>query len=201
MSGDAEAFREAIIGASLELGQACGEDGVTMRAIASKLGTSATTLYTCFESKAAIMRELRIRGAQILGRALITGFSAESAGAGLIEGSRAFLRFARENPWLYGLLVGSEAPLAEVLTESQQAGVERLSLEVRAVFGARRLEAGAPGDSNESFVRWFTAMHGLAALLINRRFAAGSLLRVEDFEAFAARYIEAAVGCILPKQG
>ena len=67
--GDVDAFREAIIGASLELGQALGEDGVTMRAIATKLGTSATTLYTCFESKAAIMRELRMRGLLMLARA------------------------------------------------------------------------------------------------------------------------------------
>lgn len=193
MTGDAEAFREAIIGASLELGQAYGEDGVTMRAIASKLGTSATTLYTCFESKAAIMRELRIRGAQIMGRALIDGFSSGEARAGMLEASRAFLRFARDNPWLYALLIASEAPLAEMLTEAQGNQVQRINEDVRAAFYGRCREAGIDGDVSEGFVQWFTAMHGITSMLINRRYGPASLLRIDDVEGFAERYIAGTV--------
>ena len=43
-------LRQAIIQASLELGQELGEEGLTMRGIASRLGVSATALYQHFES-------------------------------------------------------------------------------------------------------------------------------------------------------
>ncbi len=55
-------LREAIIEASLAIGTEVGEAGVTMRRIGGRLGVSATALYQHFESKEALLRELRLYG-------------------------------------------------------------------------------------------------------------------------------------------
>lgn len=195
-TGDAETFREAIIGASLELGQAYGEDGVTMRAIASKLGTSATTLYTCFESKAAIMRELRLRGTLSLGKSLIEGFDAPSPHECLLEISRRYVAFARDNPWLYTLLFVNETPTSEVVTGAQSERLQVLEREVTARF-LDRFEAFTgrrPLDARRLVVRWWAAAHGLASLLITRRVASDHLyLPVGDVEDFVELYVRGLV--------
>jgi AcrR family transcriptional regulator len=59
-------LRQGIIQTSLEIGSELGEEGLTMRGIAARLGVSATALYQHFESKASILREIRLYGADLL---------------------------------------------------------------------------------------------------------------------------------------
>ena len=195
-TSDAETFREAIIGASLELGQAYGEDGVTMRAIASKLGTSATTLYTCFESKAAIMRELRLRGTLSVGKSLLEAFDVASPRECLLEISRRYVAFARDNPWLYTLLFVNETPTAEVVTAPQSELLQALEREVTARLLDRFEEhtGRRPHDARRLVVRWWAAAHGLASLLITRRISSDNLyLPVGDVEDFVEHYVRGLV--------
>lgn len=191
-TSDAEAFREAIIGASLELGQAYGEDGVTMRAIAGKLGTSATTLYTCFESKAAIMRELRLRGMMSLGRSVLEGLDVADARECLIDISRRYLAFARDNPWLYTLLLIDESPTWEVLMPAQSDVLRGLERDVTSRFFERFVEftGRRPVDARRIVVRWWAGLHGLAALVITRRVGSETPhLPVGDLESFVEEYV------------
>lgn len=191
--GDAEAFREAIIGASLELGQAYGEDGVTMRAIAGKLGTSATTLYTCFDSKAAIMRELRVRGLLSVGRAVLDALSIADARECLLEVSRRYVAFARDNPWLYTVLFIGETPNAEVLSGTHAQVVTELENQVQQNFLEKfaTLAGGMPKDPRRLFARWWAAMHGIASLMITRRIRADHpFLPVGDLDALIEEYID-----------
>ena len=58
-------LKEAIIRVSVELGSQLGEEGLTMRAIAKRLGISATALYQHFDSKAAILQEIRLYGLRL----------------------------------------------------------------------------------------------------------------------------------------
>lgn len=195
-TGDAENFREAIIGASLELGHAHGEDGVTMRAIASRLGTSATTLYTCFESKAAIMRELRLRGVMSLGRSLIEGFELGDARECLLEVSRRYIAFARDNAWLYTVLFVDETPVAEAVTAAQAELIARLEVELTGRFLDRFIEFSGrrPPDARRILVRWWAGVHGLAALLITRRVRSEHrFLPVGDVDAFVEEYVRGVV--------
>jgi AcrR family transcriptional regulator len=200
-TGDADTFREAIIGASLELGQAYGEDGVTMRAIASKLGTSATTLYTCFESKAAIMRELRLRGVLSLGKSLLEALDIPGPRACLMEVSRRYVAFGRDNPWLYTLLFVDETPTAEVVTAAQSERLQALERELTGRFMERFMELGGlrPLDSRRVVVRWWAGVHGVASLLITRRVKSDQLyLPVGDVEAFVEDYLGGVVDGLAP---
>jgi len=193
---DAEAFREAIIGASLELGQSYGEDGVTMRAIAGKLGTSATTLYTCFDSKAAIMRELRVRGLLSVGRAVLEALTRADARECLLEVSRQYVAFARDNPWLYTVLFVGDTPNAEVLSGTHAHVVSELEANVRQNFLEKfaTLTGGMPKDPRRLVARWWASMHGLASLVITRRIRADHpFIPVGDVDTLIEDYIDGAM--------
>jgi AcrR family transcriptional regulator len=192
--GDAEAFREAIIGASLELGQAYGEDGVTMRAIASKLGTSATTLYTCFESKAAIMRELRLRGLQSIGRSILAALDIADPRESLLEATRRYISFARDNPWLYQLLMITETIVTDVVTDEQRGVLQNMYSDPQGV-GQRFLKkyedvtGHPPEDPNAVFAHWWSAVHGVCALAITRRLRADHpVVPIGDLDKFIDDY-------------
>lgn len=193
IGSDAEAFREAIIGASLELGQAYGEDGVTMRAIAGKLGTSATTLYTCFDSKAAIMRELRVRGLLSVGRTMLDALAIPDARECLLEVSRRYVAFARDNPWLYTVLFIGETPNSEALSGAHIQVVQQLEQEISASFLEKfaSLAGGVPKEPQRLFARWWAAMHGIASLLITRRIRTDHpFLPVGDIDGLIDDYID-----------
>jgi AcrR family transcriptional regulator len=200
--GDAETFREAIIGASLELGQAYGEDGVTMRAIASKLGTSATTLYTCFESKAAIMRELRLRGVMSLGRSMLDAFEVPDPRQCLLELSRRYVAFARENPWLYTVLFIEETPVTEIVTPAQAEVLAGLEVAITKRFSERffDLTHRHPTDPHRMVVRWWMSVHGLASLIITRRIKADHrYLPVGDVDDFVEESILGVIEALTSK--
>ena len=200
--GDAETFREAIIGASLELGQAYGEDGVTMRAIASKLGTSATTLYTCFESKAAIMRELRLRGVMSLGRSLLEAFALPDPRECLLEISRRYVAFARDNPWLYTVLFVEETPISEIVTPGQAEVLAGLEVAITKRFSERYFDLARrpPTNPHRMVVRWWMAVHGLASLIITRRIKADHrYLPVGDIDEFVEESVLGVIDTLTSK--
>jgi AcrR family transcriptional regulator len=197
---DAEAFRQAIIGASLELGQAYGEDGVTMRAIAGKLGTSATTLYTCFDSKAAIMRELRMRGLLSVGRSLLDALAIPDARECLLEVSRRYIAFARDNPWLYTVLFVGDTPNAEVLSGTHAQIIGELESQIRENFLEKfaAVAGGMVKDPRRLFTRWWAQLHGLASLIITRRIRSDHpFLPVGDLEALIEDYLDGVMLALL----
>jgi AcrR family transcriptional regulator len=197
--GDAEAFREAIIGASLELGQAYGEDGVTMRAIASKLGTSATTLYTCFESKAAIMRELRVRGLQSMGRLVREALEIHDARDSLREVTRRYIAFARENPWLYQLLMVAETIVTDIVTDDQREHLQGIYGGIREGFLQKYagVTGGPPVDEHRLFAQWWSAVHGVCALTITRRLRNDHPIIPLDVDRFIDEYVDGVVDWFL----
>jgi AcrR family transcriptional regulator len=164
-------LRDAILRASLELGSELGEDGLTMRAIAARLGVSVTALYHHFDGKPAILRGLRFWGADLLAAHLDPAYDRGEPAACLYQVSVRYVGFARDNPWLYRLLFAEQeedwrqfspaertrllAPNAKVhrcFVEAVQAGTFRSDLDVET----------AP------FIMW-AANHGLASLILGGR--------------------------------
>src|SRR5690606_8071818 len=99
-------LREAIIQTSLELGSQLGEEGLTMRGIASRLGVSATALYQHFESKASILREIRAYGIDLLYDAISPALEENGDPVEMLRDvTRRYINFARQNKWLYSVLM------------------------------------------------------------------------------------------------
>jgi AcrR family transcriptional regulator len=166
-------LREAIIQTSLELGSQLGEEGLTMRGIASRLGVSATALYQHFESKSSILREIRVYGIDLLYDAVNPALEQHGDPVEkLRDVTRRYIDFARDNKWLYSVLMEHDqlewtelAPeeihrtlrplraVREVMAEGREAGVWREGLDVELA----------------AFQLW-ASVHGLCSLLNNGRF-------------------------------
>ncbi|TPV93825.1 MAG: TetR/AcrR family transcriptional regulator [Myxococcales bacterium FL481] len=166
-----ENFRESIISASVELGSQLGEDGLTMRGIASKLGVSATALYQHFDSKSAILREIRFHGVDRLWGAIGATATIDDPYARTVAIAERYLEFAIANPWLYTVLMEHEQVDWSSLDEAEMQRMIRPLLFVQETLkqgqrcGAWRGEL----DPEMGAFRLWTAVHGLSSLIINGR--------------------------------
>jgi AcrR family transcriptional regulator len=166
-------LREAIIQTSLELGSQLGEEGLTMRGIASRLGVSATALYQHFESKTSILREIRVYGIDLLYDALSPALEQNPDPVErLREVTRRYIHFARENKWLYSVLMEHDQ------LEWSELGPDEIGRTLRPLRAVREAmvagkEAGVWHDELDvelaAFQLW-ASVHGLCSLLNNGRF-------------------------------
>lgn len=143
-----------------------------MRGIASRLGVSATALYQHFESKASILREIRVYGLQLLYDALQPALENPDPVERLRLVTRSYIEFARGNPWLYSVLMEHEQLEWEQLSPEE---ISRSLRPLRAVQQSMALgkERGVWRDDVNidlaAFQLWAT-VHGLCSLLNNGRF-------------------------------
>jgi AcrR family transcriptional regulator len=166
-------LREAIIQTSLELGSQLGEEGLTMRGIASRLGVSATALYQHFESKASILREIRVYGIDLLHDAISPALEENGDPVSkLREVVRRYIAFARENQWLYSVLMEHEQLEWTELAPEEIARSLRPLLAVREAMAAGK-QAGCwrvDVDVELAAFQLWASVHGLCSLLNNGRF-------------------------------
>ena len=144
-----------------------------MRGIASRLGVSATALYQHFESKASILREIRLYGIELLHDTLSSAVSEEVEP---IDKMRLIIRryidFARDNKWLYSVLMEHDLLEWDKLSQEEIAKTLRPLNSVRLAV-AQGKEAGVWRDDLNvelaAFQLWASA-HGICSLLNNGRF-------------------------------
>jgi AcrR family transcriptional regulator len=164
-------LKEAIISVGLQLGAELGEEGLTMRAIAGRLGVSATALYQCFESKASILRAIRFYGLEQLDKALATTTSVSDPVARLTVVCTRYIEFARQNPWLYSVLTDEEELDWSKLDEQEREIMLMPQRRVADCF-AEALERGqfhAGTDPRTAPLALLAAVHGAATMMIKRR--------------------------------
>jgi AcrR family transcriptional regulator len=180
--------RDAVIKASLQLGQEVGEEGLTMRALATRLGVSATSLYAIFDGKEAIVRELRVGAWHALADGLAPVLRLSDRRERLRAMCRAYLEFAGANPWLYALAM--EAPFVEDLEGDES---ERALGPARVALAA--LRDGAPAGTDDAqlrlaLVELWASLHGLATLLASGQLGPANHPALAQREPFADRYID-----------
>lgn len=133
-------MREAILGAARELVAEQGLDGLSMRAVAGRLGYSAAALYEYYPSKEDLLRGLYFEGAEGLGGRLqgaVRALSAETPTAEVFAAlGHAYRDYALTHPDLYRILFGELACVPpppegepqtgfDVLVAAAARGVER----------------------------------------------------------------------------
>lgn len=157
--------------ACLEIGSEAGEDGLTMRAIAARLGLSATGLYQHFDGKPAILRAVRFYGLELLGRHLDAAYQASAPIDRLAGESVRYVAFATENQWLYGVLMLGEEVDWTRATETERALATGLQARTVQCFA----DAIADGtfradlDVRVAPLQLWAANHGLATLIVGGR--------------------------------
>ncbi|MBX7080515.1 MAG: TetR/AcrR family transcriptional regulator [Nannocystaceae bacterium] len=197
-------LHDEIIRVSIEIGAEAGEEGLTMRAIASRLGMSSTGIYQHFDSKASILREIRFHGVGMLLEALTRGTAstqddAASDGAStapehqLRSMAHAYLGFARANPWLYRLLFDEEELDWSTLSSEEMRRALGPIVVTRETIaaGIARSSLRSDLDVDHSALLIWASLHGLASLLLSGRLSEGhAAFPVADLGRFVEAFVD-----------
>ena len=187
--------------AAIELGTELGEEGLTMRGIAARLGVSATALYQHFEGKASILRAIRFHGLDLMNKTIAPAFALEDPLEQIRECALLYINFARSNPWLYALLFGGETVDYDSLSEherqvlyySQQAG--QRSFELGKQSGKLRADLDV---ATAPFLMW-AANHGVAMLMITGRVSEQNpAFPIPNENEFIRAFVESEVRGFMP---
>ena len=164
-------LKEAIVRAAIELGTELGEEGLTMRGIAARLGVSATALYQHFEGKASILRAIRFHGLNLMNRSVAPAFEHEEPLEQIRESALLYINFARSNPWLYALLFGGEIVDYDSLNDGEREAIYYSQHAIQRAVARGKESGKLRGDidvATAPFLMW-AANHGVAMLLITGR--------------------------------
>ena len=173
-----------------------------MRGIAARLGVSATALYQHFESKAKILREIRLYGAELLQNEVWEPAAAiDDPAERLITAGRNYVEFARSHRWLYSVMMGSEQ------LDWSQHNAEEVELLLRPLKTFQAwLKEGAergcwrPGvEVGLASFRIWMAVHGLCTMLLTGRInESHPAFLSKDEAAFVDDFITSMIGCLKP---
>lgn len=167
-----------------------------MRAIAGRLGISATALYQHFESKASILREIRLHGIRLLMEQLGAAMDSDDRAVRLRDMCRAYVQFARTNPWLYKLLFQSDDVDWAALPQDERQEAMQPFEHARRTF-AEGVERGVLRDDldvDQAALLTWASLHGLASLVLQGRITEHHpAFPVPDLEAFSALFVDTLV--------
>jgi AcrR family transcriptional regulator len=157
-----EDIKSRIIAAARALHFERGPDAVTMRAVAERVGVTATALYRHFADKDAILREVTGEGSRLLGSHLFRALEAPTAIERLRATADAYLEFALAQPQAYRALFEPGADGVEESPLHRQRAAVRRFLRDRVREG---MDAGvlAEGDLDGMAVSLWAILHGLAS--------------------------------------
>lgn len=139
-----------------------GPEAVTMRAVAERVGVTATALYRHFADKETLLREVVGEGSRLLGSHLFRALEAPTPLARLRATADAYLDFAVAQPQAYrGLYDAPQEDDASPVARQQGAVRRFLRDRVREAMEAGDL---AEGDPDGVALTLWALVHGLATL-------------------------------------
>jgi AcrR family transcriptional regulator len=161
-------LREALVAAGIKLLNEKGRDALTLRACARAAGVSHAAPKHHFASLDDLLAEIAARGFERFVAALDRFSKAMETPAQKLEAmGRSYVKFATENAAIYDLMFrqGARGLSSPHLREAAQAAWRRLEVAV-----ANLDETAPPNDTKARATLVWSTVHGLATLLIDRRF-------------------------------
>ena len=156
-------IKSRIAGAARTLYLERGPEAVTMRAVAERVGVTATALYRHFPDKDALLKEVVGEGSRLLGSHLFRALEASTPLERLRATALAYLDFAVDQPQAYRALFDPTEGGDDTSPVHRQRGAVRRFLRDRVREG---MEAGviAQGDPDGVSLTLWSLLHGLASL-------------------------------------
>ncbi|MFY9639434.1 MAG: TetR/AcrR family transcriptional regulator [Rhodomicrobium sp.] len=176
--------RAEIVSAALDLINEGGADGLSMLAVAQKVGVRGPSLYKHFPDRATLLKAVESHLFEKLGAALADA----APGCGDRENAKqmasAYRNFAKQNPRGYALMFASGLPDAEAATIRRAAAQPALDL----LYGLL-----GDADAALSAARAFTAFcHGFVSMELAGAFRLGG-----DIEQAFAEGVEVVLAGII----
>ena len=191
---DVTGFRERLIETAERLFAQRGEDGVSMRLLATELGVSAMTPYRYFKDKDEILAAVRTRGFDNFAAALEAALaSSPDPGVSSRRVGEAYITFATEHPAAYRLMFDLHQPTTYLHPE-----LIRASLRARKTMKSHVVmlyESGlVEGDLERLAHIFWAGLHGLVVLKMS-----GMLPPEMDFRSLAREQYQALIRGFRPK--
>ena len=166
--------RQAILDAARELFVTDGIEATTMRAIASKIGYTATAIYHHFRDKDALIEELCIADFTALGHAMYRIGRIEDPVDRLRKLGHAYAEFAMANPSQYRFMFmtpqrhGPTDALGHPTHKPDEDAYEFLFATVSEGLGANRFRPELSNPHELSQMMW-AGTHGVVSLWLTHR--------------------------------
>jgi AcrR family transcriptional regulator len=184
-------LRQALLeAAELELDEK-GLEGFTLRGAARRAGVSHAAPAHHFKDTAAMLTALAIVAAERLTKSLEKHRASALGGARnrIVASGVGYIVFALENPALFKLLFGSERPDSDDprLIEQAAQAFRLLTVDIAELRGSEAM------DSEEGMLDTaaiWSAMHGIASLLIANRMRFLRPMLKRDRDATLAQLVE-----------
>jgi AcrR family transcriptional regulator len=153
-------LRRALLEAAMEMLRSEGVGGLGLRELARMVGVSPAAPYRHFDSRLALLEALAVTGYQRFTKAVTEATSEGTPAEKLSAMGKAYVRFALDNPDLFGLMFSPELerPARPTLRMAADAAFAPL----RAVAGTLPQE-----DGRIAALRAWALVHGLAVLLLD----------------------------------
>lgn len=165
-------IRTVIMDAARELFIHHGVEAVTMRAVANKIGYSATSIYLYFSDKEQLLRDVVDADVLKLAQALQSTLSISDPLERFLQFGRHYVQFALANPNHYRMMFMTQRPACDPdLSSIEQHNPEQDAYAQLMGVVTNACEAGifkhAYTDPALIAQSVWAAMHGLCALQIN----------------------------------
>lgn len=187
-------LKQSIIQISVAIGSELGEEGLTMRGIASRLGVSATALYQHFESKASILREIRIYGSDLLRQEVIQPLEALPEPADRLRSlMNNYIVFSQTHPWLYSMLMEHEQIDYSSMTSDEVVEFLQPLLKVQSWVreGIEKGQFRKELEPELTAIRMWASVHGLCSMVNSKRIDKNHpAFPVTNPEAFLKNFVE-----------
>jgi AcrR family transcriptional regulator len=155
-------LREAMIDLAIKQLERGGPETLTLRGLAERAGVSGMAPYRHFADKAALLAAVARRGFANLRERLASVDDPKDPRRALVGFGIVYVRFACERPGLFQLMFGGAPPTADAeLTDDPQT--------VFGLFATRLADLVPPERQRVAFLAAWSAMHGLASLLVSGR--------------------------------
>lgn len=157
----------AILEAARDLLAEGGLRALSMRAVAARVGVSATAIYNYFENKQALVRRVIALGFERFDRYLQEAAADRRPGSAerLSALGEAYVRFALENREYFRVLFATHGELPVEIEELPEGGGYTLFRD--SVIAAMESGAIRRADPDEVVLYLWTHVHGLVTLLLS----------------------------------
>ncbi len=169
---------QALVDNAIEVLEAAGVEGVTMRELARRLGVRAPSLYFHVESREDLLREVTAEGLRRFTGAMVEAGTRRGDPRARVRGlAYAYIEFAERNPQLFTLVFGP-CPEGRRVDESLPAEASAPVIEL-----ARELVGDAGGlflaETLWAFVHGYTVLRLAGQFLLNPDHEAGFLFGLD----------------------
>jgi len=159
-------LRAAMVKAGLEAVRKDGVEGLSLRAVAKIAGVSRTAPYAHFADKDALITAIRAEAQREFGELMQRQNLGSEGYEPLYAMARAYVNFACEEPALFKLITGPDAPMRSTSPSGAPVYVDGIAVMFSAVVKALGGGAMTPASLTKAFAGLALA-RGIAQLLID----------------------------------